>query len=107
MAWVFSLSAECGTEQARAELFAQHFHEISWVLSNGRQSQCRAAIFQDLEENWWCRVCPSGISEIGIETPESAYLMTELFPSRCKITYLLFVLSLRPTLREATTLREG
>ncbi len=78
MAWVFSLSAECGREEARAKLFAQHFHEISLVLSNGRQSQCRAAIFQDLEENWWCQVCPTGISEIGIETPESAYLMTEL-----------------------------
>jgi len=78
MAWIFSLSAECGVEQTKAEEFAQHFHEISWVLSNDKQSQFIAAIFQDLEENWWCRVCPSGISEIGIETPESAYLMTEL-----------------------------
>ena len=48
------------------------------MLSNGQQSQCRTSIFQDIEENWWCRVCPSGISEIWIDTPESAYLMTEV-----------------------------
>ncbi|MEG4348789.1 hypothetical protein QUA74_03475 [Microcoleus sp. LAD1_D3] len=78
MAWVFSLSAECGTKQSEAQQFAQYFNEISWMLSNGRHSQCRTESFQDIEENWWCRVCPSGISEIGIDTPESAYLMTEV-----------------------------
>ncbi len=78
MAWVFSLSAECGMEQVAAEQFAKHFNEISWVLSNSSQSQCHTEVFQDLEGNWWCRVCPSGISEVGIYTPESAYLMTEL-----------------------------
>lgn len=77
MAWVFSLSAECGT-QSEAEQFAQYFNQISWAISNGRHSQCRAEIFQDIEQNWWCRVCPSGISEIVIDTPESAYLMTEI-----------------------------
>ena len=78
MAWMFSLSAECGAEQAVAEQFAQHFDAVSWVLSNDSQSQCRVGIFQDIEENWWCRVCPSSISEVGIDTPESAYFMTEL-----------------------------
>lgn len=78
MAWVFSLSAECGNKKSEAEQFAQYFNEISWVISNGINSQCRADFFQDIEEKWWCRVCPSGISEIGIDTPESAYLMTEL-----------------------------
>lgn len=78
MAWIFSLSAECGTEQAAAEQFSQHFDKVSWIVSNGSQSQCHTGIFQDIEENWWCRVCPSGISEVGIDTPESAYLMTEL-----------------------------
>jgi hypothetical protein len=57
MAWIFSLSAECGSEQAAAEKFANHFNGVSWILS------CSTDIFQDLEENWWCRVC----SEIGIE----------------------------------------
>lgn len=78
MAWMFSLSAECGAQQAVAEEFSHHFDAVSWVLSNGSESQCRVGIFQDIEENWWCRVCPSSISEVGIDTPESAYLMTEL-----------------------------
>jgi hypothetical protein len=78
MAWIFSLSAECGAQQAVAEEFSHHFDQVSWVLSNGSQSRCRVGIFQDIEENWWCRVSPSHVSEVGIDTPESAYLMTEL-----------------------------
>lgn len=78
MAWIFSLSAECGQEEAVAEQFASHFNELSLPLSNGSQSHCSAGVFQDSEDNWWCRVCPSGISQIGIDTPETAYIMTEL-----------------------------
>jgi hypothetical protein len=78
MAWIFSLSAECGAEQAIAQQFTHYFDNLSWMLSNGSQIQCRAALFQDIEENWWCRVCPSGVSEVGIDTPETVYLMTEL-----------------------------
>jgi hypothetical protein len=78
MAWVFSLSAECGTEQSQAERFAEHFKGLTWTIDNGIESQCQADIFADVEGNWWCRVCPSGLSEIGIDAPESAYLMTEL-----------------------------
>jgi hypothetical protein len=78
MAWVFSLSAECGTERSHAEKFASHFRDLTWTIDNGIQSQCQADIFADVEGNWWCRVRPSGLSEIGIDAPESAYLMTEL-----------------------------
>ena len=78
MAWVFSLSAECGTEQSQAEKFAEHFRGLTWTLDHGIQSQCQTDIFTDIEGNWWCRVCPSGLSQIGIDAPESAYLMTEL-----------------------------
>jgi len=78
MAWKFSLSAECGSDELKAKLFAQYFEGVTWTLSNGGQCQCRTASFQDIDENWWCRVCPNNISEIGIESPESAYLMTEL-----------------------------
>jgi hypothetical protein len=78
MTWIFSLSAECGAEQAIAEQFAHHFDNVSWMLSNGSQIQCHAKIFQDIEENWWCQVSPSGISEVGIDAPATAYLMTEL-----------------------------
>jgi hypothetical protein len=77
MTWAFSLSAECGAEQVAAEQFAQHFDGVSWALSNASLSQCYTNIFQDMEENWWCRVCPGGINAVE-DTPESAYLMTEL-----------------------------
>ncbi len=78
MAWIFGLSAECGVDESDAHKFAQHFDGVSWVLSNGRECVCRPDTFQDLEENWWCRVVPSNLSEVGIDGAESAYLMTEL-----------------------------
>lgn len=78
MAWIFSLSAECGADKSNARKFAEHFEGFSLLMSNGRQSQCRADLFQDIEKNWWCRVSPNSLSEIGIDSPESAYLMTEL-----------------------------
>lgn len=82
MAWIFSLSAECGTEQTVAEQFSRYFDRVSWVLSNGSKSQCCTGIFQDIEDNWWCRVSPSSIIEVGITTPETAYLMNVRFTSR-------------------------
>jgi hypothetical protein len=78
MAWIFSLSAECGSDESNAHKFAHHFEGISLLLSNGRQCQCCTDTFQDIEENWWCRVSPNNLSEVGIDSPESAYLMTEL-----------------------------
>ena len=33
MAWIFSLSAECGPTQEAADSFADHFNESSWVSS--------------------------------------------------------------------------
>lgn len=78
MAWIFGLSAECGSDESNAHKFAQYFEGISWLLSNGRQCKCRTDTFQDIEENWWCRVSPNNLSEVGIDSPESAYLMTEL-----------------------------
>ena len=41
-------------------------------------TQVRGDIFQDVEENWWGRICPSGMSATGVDHPETAYLMTEL-----------------------------
>ncbi|MEC4895054.1 MAG: hypothetical protein SAL07_11500 [Oscillatoria sp. PMC 1051.18] len=78
MAWLFSLSAECGSEERKVNQFAQHFEGREWLLSNRRQCQCRTDTFQDIEKNWWCRVYPNNISEVGIDSPESAYVMTEL-----------------------------
>ena len=78
MAWIFSLSAECGASSTTAEEFSRYFSQVSWVLSNGSQSQCSTIIYQDIEKNWWCRVSPSSISQIGINTAEDARLMTEV-----------------------------
>lgn len=78
MTWAFSLSAECGAEQVTAEQFAQHFDGLIWVLSNGSPAQCHTAIFQDFEENWWCRICPDNLSGTGVNAPDIAYLMTEV-----------------------------
>lgn len=78
MAWIFSLSAECGADESNVNQFAQHFEGREWTLSNERQCQCRTDTFQDMEENWWCRVYPNNLSEVGIDRPESAYVMTEL-----------------------------
>lgn len=78
MVWIFSLSAECGSDEGKAQRFAEHFEGISLLLSNGHQCQCRTDTFQDIEENWWCRVSPNNLSQVGIDSPESAYSMTEL-----------------------------
>ncbi len=78
MAWIFSLSAECDSDESNVNKFAQHFEGIEWLLSNGRQCLCRTDTFQDIDQNWWCRVYPNNISQVGIDSPESAYLMTEL-----------------------------
>lgn len=78
MAWIFSLSVECGPAQKIAEQFSVHFDGIVWKLSNDCQVQCQTTLFQDIDDNWWCRVVPDGLSEIGIESPDAAYLMTEL-----------------------------
>lgn len=78
MVWIFSLSAECGSDQSNVNQFAQHFEGKEWLLSTGRQCLCRTNTFQDMEQNWWCRVYPNNISEVGIDSPESAYVMTEL-----------------------------
>lgn len=78
MSWIFSLSVECGTEQTDAEHFSHYFEGVSWVISNNNQSHCHTGIFQDIEDNWWCRVSFSSIGGVGIDTPETAHIMTEI-----------------------------
>lgn len=78
MAWIFSLSAECGPNREDAERFSDYFKEIVWLLSSGVESKCSTNIFQDSEDNWWSTVSPSGISKVGVATPVDAYQMTEI-----------------------------
>lgn len=78
MAWSFGLAAECGELEADAARFCQYFQGNILNLNDGSSFECRGDIFQDLEDNWWCRVCPQGVSLTGINTPETAYVMTEI-----------------------------
>lgn len=78
MAWAFSLSVECGQSQDAAKRFAAYFEGTALTLLTGSSYQCHTTIFQDMDQSWWCRICPSDISETGIEAPDTAYLMTEL-----------------------------
>ncbi|MBC6480149.1 MAG: hypothetical protein GDA56_22555 [Hormoscilla sp. GM7CHS1pb] len=47
-------------------------------MSSGVECICRSEVFQDGEDNWWTRVCPSGVSQQGLTTPEDADRMTEI-----------------------------
>jgi hypothetical protein len=78
MVWSFGLAAECGEVEADAAKFCQQFQGTILELNYGRSFECQADIFQDLENNWWCRVCPQGLSLTGVDTPDTAYLMTEI-----------------------------
>jgi hypothetical protein len=77
MAWIFSLAAECGTETAAAA-FAAYFADQAGSSAGDRPFQATPSLCQDLDDNWWCRVVPSGLSQIGVDAPDAAYQMTEL-----------------------------
>jgi hypothetical protein len=74
MAWIFSLSAECGDKMS-AEVLALHFEIQRTQFIGSKKYQVSADTFQDIENNWWCRVCSDNM---GIDNLESANLMTEL-----------------------------
>ncbi|MEO0807995.1 MAG: hypothetical protein AAFY33_16975 [Cyanobacteria bacterium J06643_4] len=78
MSWAFSLSVECGKSESAAEKFSQHFAGVIFTSSSGASSHCKSTLFQDIDESWWCRVCPTDISEMGIDTSDLAYIMTEM-----------------------------
>lgn len=85
MAWIFSLSAECGSDESSAKKFAQYFQqspiELLWSFLDFNLYPCRVDTFQDIENNWWCRVSPNHISEMGIDSPNNPYLMEQLVRS--------------------------
>ncbi|HEY9808775.1 MAG TPA: hypothetical protein V6D13_05490 [Halomicronema sp.] len=78
MAWIFSLSAECGSKKEDAERFCKHFKKVTLKLSTGIESKCEAETFQDEEDNWWGMITNAGLSNTGINTAEDAYQMTEI-----------------------------
>ncbi|MBE9237016.1 hypothetical protein IQ227_13515 [Anabaena aphanizomenioides LEGE 00250] len=77
MAWIFSLSAECGDKKS-AEVLAIHFRVWFIPLETDEKYHVCVDTFQDIENNWWCRVYSDNISCIGIDSVKTANLMTEL-----------------------------
>jgi hypothetical protein len=62
MAWIFSLSAECGALRQDAEIFRDYFQGLTLTLSDGKEIQCSAdTYFQDRDGNWWTIVIPEGM----------------------------------------------
>lgn len=62
MAWIFSLSAECGGMREDAETFSAHFHDLILTLSGDITVQCSSSVGHcDREGNWWSLVHPEGV----------------------------------------------
>jgi hypothetical protein len=77
MAWLFSLSAECGTKKADAEAVAGHFHGFIVVLADGSQFPCEADVGQ-VEGAWWAVVYPEGVCRGGVGNEKDARELTEV-----------------------------
>ncbi len=61
MAWVFSLSAECGNLRESAETFTDYFQDLVLTLSDSIEISCSSNVFHDGENNWWSLVNPEGV----------------------------------------------
>ncbi len=77
MAWLFSLSAECGTQKEAAETVAAHFHGLTVTIADGSRFTSGADTFHD-SEGWWARVCLDDVSLSGIRHEQDAREMTEI-----------------------------
>lgn len=53
MAWIFSLSIECGEDQSNAEAVRSTFCNLGLNFEYGSR------LSQDNENNWWCIVTPT------------------------------------------------
>ena len=61
MAYIFSLSAECGNLREDAETFANYFQNLILKFSDGLEILCSSMILRCSGNNWWCLVNPKGI----------------------------------------------
>lgn len=82
MGYFFSLSAEFGSNQIDAKNFAEHFNQLSFILSNGQQFNCRAGFQLDeggvRGQNYWCIVSPIKANGKEINVFEDCQEMNEL-----------------------------
>jgi hypothetical protein len=77
MAWIFSLSAECGPDIANANTFGQHFNGFTANLRDGSQYPCDVSEFRN-EDAWWVRVVPQNVTRRGIENEQQRRELTEI-----------------------------
>lgn len=62
MAWVFSLSAECGGSRETAEVFSAYFQDLVLTLPDGIEVRCSSyTCFQDRGGNGWSMIYPEGV----------------------------------------------
>lgn len=99
MAWVFSLSAECGNVRESAESFTTFFQGLVLTLSDGVEVICQANVFSS-GKGWWSLVNPSGVIISGgnetnyelckaIRATEIGYLLYEQLKSAPPFRYAI------------------
>jgi hypothetical protein len=79
MAYFYSLSIECGADQAAAAACAKHFED--WELPAECSPPIRAVEVSSRREsgdpqNWWVTIIPSGVSRSGVWSEEAAEIMS-------------------------------
>jgi len=67
MAWVFSLSAECGDLRESAERFTDYFQNLTLKFADGLEIPCSANVFGGGASSWWSLVNPKGIIAGGVD----------------------------------------
>ena len=75
MAWIFSLSAECGHNKHDADAVAKHFDRYTAVLEDGSRYSCSSHV-SEIEGAWWAVCCPDGVSRKGVNSVDDERVMT-------------------------------
>lgn len=77
MAWIFSLSAECGPHRAAADALARHFDGLVITCASGSRHECATSVYE-FRDSWWALVCPDDVTRIGVRHEEDRRQLTEL-----------------------------
>ncbi|MBN2493370.1 MAG: hypothetical protein JXR96_02165 [Deltaproteobacteria bacterium] len=78
MAWIFSLSMECGDDAAAAAELTAHFESFSLEGESGESISIRGQTLLDDEGATWVMAIPQGVSRVGIQSDADARSMTLL-----------------------------
>ncbi len=76
MAWIFSLSAECGTDKSRADAFAAFFDGFTVTDHREVSHKCLLRTYDD--DGWWTMVSPEGVSTSGVNCEEDRLQMNAM-----------------------------